>query len=227
MSVHSTDYHDYVFRDGRLVGEFEAMYRNSKDVPWHQDEQADWMDVRLTANLLGDIGPFDEIHDLGCGLGHYLALMKKHLGVAHGRAFGYDISETACAKAREAFPGFVFRPLDLTAIPKTPVVISDARPSARRLFIIRGTLWYVFPKLGNVVRTIRSMMSVGDWLLVVQNFPPLDASFIGKDVIPDHLALIRHFAGSFSSIRHIWYEDTIKALNDNWFMGLFSPRDIK
>lgn len=49
---HSTDYHDYVFRDGKLVGEFEDMYKNSSKVPWHQDEQANWIDVRLTREIL-------------------------------------------------------------------------------------------------------------------------------------------------------------------------------
>ena len=29
MIAVSTDYHDYVFKDGALVGDFEGMYRNS------------------------------------------------------------------------------------------------------------------------------------------------------------------------------------------------------
>ena len=33
----STDYHDYVIKDGRFIGAFEEMYRNCPD-PWHQDE---------------------------------------------------------------------------------------------------------------------------------------------------------------------------------------------
>jgi len=35
------DYHEYVFRDGRLVGDFENMYRHSKDVPWDQGNRAE------------------------------------------------------------------------------------------------------------------------------------------------------------------------------------------
>ena len=67
-------------------------------------------------------------------------------------------------------------------------------------------------------------MSGGDQLLVVQNFPPLDSSFIGKDVIPNHHALIEHFSGLFVLVRHLWYEDTLKVANDNWFIGCFSLR---
>lgn len=48
MNVISKNYHDYVFRDVRLVDEFEAMYQNSDGVSWHQDEQEGWVDIRLT-----------------------------------------------------------------------------------------------------------------------------------------------------------------------------------
>jgi SAM-dependent methyltransferase len=212
MKEVSKDYHDYVFRDGKLVGEFEAMYQNSEGVPWHQDELESWIDVRLTKEMLKDVGPFDEIHDLGCGLGHYLALMKDHLGAKSSRCIGYDISETACVRAKQSLPEFDFIQLDLT---------NTANPQPSRLFIIRGTLWYVYPKLSSVINTIRDLMNDGDKLLVVQNFPPLCGSFIGKDVIPNHHALIKHFSTAFSLVRHIWYEDTLKSSNDNWFIGLF------
>lgn len=32
MAELSKDYHDYVFRDGKPVGEFEAIYRNSSGI---------------------------------------------------------------------------------------------------------------------------------------------------------------------------------------------------
>ena len=110
----STDYHDYVFRDGKLLGEFEEMYRNSSSIPWHQDEQADWMDVRLSIEMLRDMGKFQEIHDVGCGTGHYLDIMASRYLSAGGKCFGYDISATACKKAHAAFPNSTFGTLDLT-----------------------------------------------------------------------------------------------------------------
>ncbi len=221
MTEHSSDYHDYVIRDGKLIGEFEEMYRHSAGVPWHQHEQEEWVDVRLTVEMLKDVAPFDEVHDLGCGLGYYLALMRKHVGSAHCLAIGYDISATACAQARVLFPDSTFRCHDLTTAPPPRAQID--RPAPRRLLMIRGTLWYVFPRLDNVVNAIRGAMSDGDKLLVVQNFPPLESHFVGKDVIPDHHALMRHFARCFAPLRHVWYQDAIKTANDNWFIGLFSP----
>ena len=225
MIKQSSDYHDYVFRDGKLVAEFEDMYRYSEGVPWNQDKQSEWIDVRLTIDLLRDIGPFEEIHDLGCGLGYYLAAMHKQVGAKECRGFGYDISETACQKARLSYPEFDFQTIDMTIASEQTSLSANSRAENRRLFVIRGTLWYVFPKLSNVIKTIRSKMRQGDKLLVVQNFPPLDKPFIGKDVIPNHHALIEHFSGSFALMRSLWYEDAIKAANDNWFIGLFFLRE--
>ena len=116
----STDYHDFVFRDGELVGEFEEMYRNSSTIPWHQDEQAEWMDVLLTKNMLHDLGGFDEIHDFGCGTGHYLDLMAHEFLLPSGLSYGYDISPSACAQAAKIFPKSIFNVLDLTADSRQP-----------------------------------------------------------------------------------------------------------
>ena len=31
-------YQDYVIKDGTLIGNFEEMYHESSEIPWHQDE---------------------------------------------------------------------------------------------------------------------------------------------------------------------------------------------
>ncbi len=221
----STDYHDYVFREGKLVGEFEEMYRNSATMPWHQDEQEHWIDVRLTKDILQDLGRFHEIHDFGCGTGHYLDLIAKHSLATSGKSYGYDVSATACEKAAKFFPNSSFAVLDLTQRTwgNEQEMKSNVQPA--RLFMVRGTLWYVFPKLATVVENIASRMCYSDRLLVVQNFPPLHSAFIGKDVMADHFALLGHFSSHFAVDRHIWYEDRVKAANDNWFIGLFSLKD--
>ena len=222
----STDYHDYVYfpsPDGKQMGEYEEIYVNSAIVPWHQDEQASWIDVRLTKEMMRDVGKFDEIHDLGCGTGHYLNLIAEDSLASGGMTYGYDISETACKKARQFFPHSTFSVLNLIE----PTANGDSQaqagePQPTRLFMIRGTLWHVYPKLGAVIENIRKMMVNGDRLIVVQNFPPLDKDFIGKAVLPNHKALIDHLSHRFVLDRHIWYEDRFALVNDNWFIGLFS-----
>ena len=63
--------------------------------------------------------------------------------------------------------------------------------------MIRGTLWYVFPKLATVIENIANRMRNPDRLLVVQNVPPLHNAFIGKDVLPHHFAFLEHFSSQF------------------------------
>jgi len=219
----STDYHDYVFRDGKLIGEFEEMYRNSAITPWHQDEQEDWIDVRLTKELIEDLGKFDEIHDLGCGTGHYLNIMANYCLRNNGRSYGYDISETACERAKKEFTSSTFRVTDLTVeISKYDLGRESEVRHCSRLFIIRGTLWYVIPKLQTVIENLKNLISVGDRLLIVQNFPPLKDEFVGKDVLPNHHALIDKFSSCFKAQKFVWYEDMTKRVNDNWFIGIFT-----
>ena len=228
----SADYHDYVFHEGKLVAEFEEMYRNSETIPWRQDEQEHWIDLRLTKEILQDIGRFDEIHDFGCGTGHYLDLMVKRSLATNGKSYGYDVSATACGKAASLFPHASFSVLDLTqrttnkeqrTTNNEQRTTNNEQPT--RLFMIRATMWYVFPKLTTVIENIHNRMRYSDRLLVVQNFPPLHTSFIGKDVIPDHFALLEYFSSYFVVDRHIWFEDLMRVANDNWFIGLFSLKD--
>jgi hypothetical protein len=224
----SKDYHDYVFRNGKLVGQFEEMYLHSESIPWHQDEQENWVDVRLTKEMIRNLGKFSEIYDLGCGTGHYLALISDYcLGVG-GKCYGFDVSEAACNKAATFFPQITFAPMDLMV---RSVAFNhydkkiDKGQNQSRLFIIRATLWYVYPKLVTVIDNIHSFMTDGDRLLVVQNFPPLETSFIGKEVIPNHHTLILQFTRLFAIDQHIWYEDHNRSENDNWFIGVFTKKD--
>jgi hypothetical protein len=69
--INSTDYHDFVFVDGKLVGEFEQMYQKSSDVPWHQDRDFMKIDYRVAIEVARMMAPYDEIWELGCGLGYF------------------------------------------------------------------------------------------------------------------------------------------------------------
>jgi SAM-dependent methyltransferase len=217
----SKDYHDYVFKGGRLVGQFDSMYRHSSDVPWHQNDQSAWLDVRLGMELLREYGPFTRIHDFGCGLGYFLDLLGAAVGTRDCLLTGSDVSPTACAKASELFPRAKFNVQDLMT-PSAPTQINAAENvHDKPLFSLRATLWYVFPEIENVVANIAAEMRRDDLLLVVQNFPPLNSDFIGKDVIPNPDSLVQWFGASFRSKRSIWIEDRESCGNDNWFVGLF------
>jgi SAM-dependent methyltransferase len=217
----SEDYHDYVFRDGRLIGQFDAMYRHSRDVPWHQNEQSSWIDVRVGMELLREYGPFTRIHDFGCGLGYFLDLLGAAVGTPDCLLTGSDVSPTACAQASELFPGAKFSVQDLMAPPAPSQTNPAENGHDKPLFSLRATLWYVFPKMENVIANLAAKMKGNDLLLVAQNFPPLNSDFVGKDVIANPDSLVQWFGASFRSKRSIWIEDKESCGNDNWFVGLF------
>ena len=211
--IPSTDYHDYVIKDGKLVGEFEQMYKNSSDVPWHQDKEDERLDVRLSVELLREYGPFPSICDLGCGLGYFLNVMQKEIGAAGGTAVGCDVSATACAKARSVFPGLYFLERDLMS--------NSFIPLPSDLVMIRGVFWYITPNLPTAVVNIEKCCPPGSILMVAQNFPPLDSQFVGKDKLPNPEALHSLFKKNFQTIKTIWLVSGDSNGNDNWFFGIF------
>jgi len=146
MVINSPNYHDYVIKGGKLIGEFEQMYQKAAGTPWHQDEQENWLDVRLTVELLREKGDFDRVIDYGCGLGYYLDILVRRIGAGEG--VGFDVSETAVRIAGDLFPGFCFMQMDLMVPDDRMMQVPNIEGNT--LHVIRGTLLYVFPKLAIV-----------------------------------------------------------------------------
>lgn len=170
--------------------------------------------------MLRDRGPVSQVVDYGCGLGYYLDTLVRGLGAQRGQ--GFDISETAVLKARNLFPDCNFQQADLTVTNNPLLKVNSDESGSAVLHVIRGTLWYVFPKLEAVVGNLVAKLSPADALVVIQNFPPLDSDFVGKEVIPNPDALIGHFtAQSVILESSIWYEKCQGHSNDSWFIGVF------
>lgn len=103
----SAPYHRFVFRDGRLVGEFEEMYaageREGFD-PWQQDGT----DARHAEIVALRPDRVRTLLDLGCGKGTLTA----RLAAGCEGAVAYDVSPTAVRIAQERHPWIDFRVLD-------------------------------------------------------------------------------------------------------------------
>ena len=68
-------YQDYVIKDGKLVGEFEEMYKDFDD-PWEQTTREAWASEKAVGlNLIQKVKA-KRIIELGCGLGHYTKRIK-------------------------------------------------------------------------------------------------------------------------------------------------------
>ena len=219
VEINSDDYHDYVFKNGKLIGEFDQMYRKSKNTPWRQDEQGNWLDIRLAIELIKEYGPYGLISDFGSGYRYFLNQIAQCCGTDNPVLYGYDVSETACKKGRALFPNITFQQFDLMA-EHTVKFKEKRREENKVLFLLRGTLWYVFPKMDNVVRNIINIVNRGDYFFISQNFPPLSSNFVGKDVIPNPQAIFSFFSSFFKPLKAIWLEDKISAGNNNWLITI-------
>jgi SAM-dependent methyltransferase len=90
-------YQDYVIKDGKLVGEFEQMYKDF-DEPWHQTVREEYsseksVGINLILRLKNQSG-IQNVVELGCGFGNYTARIHQ-LGL---NVTGLDISQTAIEK---------------------------------------------------------------------------------------------------------------------------------
>jgi len=129
-------YQDYVIRDGKLVGEFEEMYRDFDD-PWEQSaHEPHALDKTIGLALLRKYGHRRAL-EYGCGLGHFTAQLNREIGAAAG----IDISHTAIRKARADYPDTDFFVGDIS----DELPISTFKPD---VLVFAEITWYVLESLG-------------------------------------------------------------------------------
>ncbi|WP_158306636.1 class I SAM-dependent methyltransferase [Polymorphum gilvum] len=189
----SKDYHDYVFKDGKLVGDFEGMYRYSEEVPWHQDANAFDTIADIDIAILKR-HRFDRICDVGCGLGHFTARMKRELVGPCGQpseVVGLDVSPTAVERAGALHPDCRFAVGDLLS-PDWPTT-RPAVASGYDLVVMRGVLWYVVQDLGTALARFAGLARDGGAALVTLSFPP-SRTWVGQDTIGSQDELHRHLS---------------------------------
>ncbi len=174
---HSSDYHDYVFKDGRRVCRFDDMYRNSSEIPWHQDKTAYYVFSEIDIAVLKQF-EYRTVCEIGCGLGYFSERLRNELagpGGCRPDVTGVDISATAVEQAGLSFPGIRF----------TEGNLLRSRPLAREWFdlvVVKEVLWYVCKDLHGFLNNAVDMAGEGGFLYVSQSFPE-SSTWIGQDVI--------------------------------------------
>lgn len=175
------DYHEYVFRDGKLVGDFDNMYQYAAEVPWHQDTLSDHWSTDVGFLMLKAQAPYGSILEVGCGLGYIAA--KLNAVVQDGPIDAFDVSPVAIRKARRLHPGIQFYVGDVT----------DPTFRPRRhyeLVVVKDLLWYVLDHLETVLRNLEACVATSGALYLCQSFPALAKPFVGKEAIPHPEALL-------------------------------------
>ena len=94
------DYHDYVFKGGKLVGDFDNMYRFAAEVPWHQDKGSESWSSEVGMLMLKDRAPFDTILEIACGLGYISSKLRQLSSQKDSTLDAFDVSPEVFLKAR-------------------------------------------------------------------------------------------------------------------------------
>ena len=165
----ANDYHDYVVKDGRMVGAFEEMYRHCAD-PWHQDAGPS-VEEDLALSLLRG-SSYRRILDLGCGKGRFSDRVREATGAA---VVAVDVAPTAISAGRARY-----RDVDFVAGRVPPIPF---RCAAFDLVVTSHVLWYVLPELSALFAEIRRTLAPGGRYLLVETFYQDGQQRYGNDVM--------------------------------------------
>lgn len=199
---HSDDYHDYVFKDGKLVGKFDEMYKYSKEVPWHQDKTAYSVFSDIDIAVLKQFR-YDSICEIGSGLGYFSNRLHNELGSNSGerpQVTGIDISQTAIKKASKQFQEIRFVVGDI--LKENPL-----QDEYFELIVVKETLWYICHDLKKFMQNVLTMLKKDGFFYISQSFPESD-KWVGKEVIdgPEELKsiLIKYIKPVYINIEYDW-----------------------
>jgi len=142
-------YQDYVIKDGKLVGDFDGLYKNFDD-PWHQSREDNAFDSRRVlavswCNQLRKKYNCNRIVELGCGFGH----LTEQLRQQNFASIGVDISQVAVEKAREINPSSNFVTAGLNEFEKIWQFDPD-------IFLMAEITWYVLDDLEKFIENLRN-----------------------------------------------------------------------
>ena len=196
----SSDYHDYVIKNGRFVGEFEEMYKYSDDIPWHQDKTACLIFSELDFLVLKCFSSdrnFSTIAEVGCGLGFFVNRLLSIL--PDSQITGFDISQTAINSAKERNPDMLFYCRD---------ILQDNFAEFSKQFqlvIAKDFFWYVLDHLDIFLANLSDLSS--KYIYFAQSFPDED-QFLGSDIFPNATALERYLCNSFDLVYSLIEKDS-------------------
>lgn len=144
--VKYSKYQDYVIKDGKLVGEFEQMYKDFDD-PWEQSEKENHAsDKSVCINLVEAFGR-NNVIEFGCGFGQLTDRLRKICP----NTIGLDISQTAIKKAMKRYPKCDFR---ISKFPNFDLLRS-LQPDC---IVMADITWYVLDDLDRFLEFLKKEM---------------------------------------------------------------------
>ncbi len=150
------NYHDYVIKHGKFIGEFDKMYQDFED-PWKQSEQPNRVARAAGIECLKK-HDCKKVLEAGCGLGYYAERMYQETGNV---PISVDLSSTAIEKAQINFPHLNFKVADISSeLEKFKEV---------DCVLLSEIMWYILDDLDDILTDLRKHFK-GKKLLINQVF---------------------------------------------------------
>lgn len=163
----SNDYHNYVIREGKFIGDFESMYQNCDD-PWNQLAEAEISYIRAATCVSIKRYNLGSIVELGCGLGKTTNYIKRNTGID---ITGVDVSGTAIKKARGMYPDIKF---------KVDSALSISHNEGQQNYLFAEIMWYILDDLDEIIENI-STECKGRYVMINQTFYPNGCQTYGTE----------------------------------------------
>jgi len=203
-------YQDYVIKDGRLVGEFEEMYRDFSD-PWEQStREAFASEKAMVLNAIRALNP-STVVEIGCGLGHFSERIRA-TGVPN--VIGIDVSKTAVEKAAASFPHCRFELADILDF----AILEKHRP---QIIVMAEITWYVLDKLCRFLNYLKAEMPSVYLAHLLVTYPEGEQKY-GMEFFVNLNQII-----SFFGMNYVEYGEVLKPLHGRtkrtYFLGRYLP----
>lgn len=206
-------YHDFVIKDGELVGKFEEMYQQCDD-PWHHESINRYATSQVIAlhqlGMLKELKGVARVLDLGCGKGYFSAEIAK-LGLD---VIGFDIAETAIRKARERSSSGRFEVGTL----KDRDRILAARPDC---IVMRQITWYILEELRSFLAFLKSELPSTFLLHILAIYPPGEQKY-GREYFTDLSGILSYFGSFGMQLLEYGEVKNFYGAGDTFFLGCWS-----
>jgi SAM-dependent methyltransferase len=203
-------YQDYVIAGGKLVGEFEEMYRDFDD-PWEQTTREQFRSEKAVAlNLIQQLqtgAGAKRVLELGCGFGDFAARATA-FGV---EAVGMDISETAILKARQRHPETRFVVGAIADHEKIKAIAPD-------IIVMAEITWYVLEELRDFIAFLKRDLPNAYLIHLLMTYAPGVQQY-GKDHFTDIEGIKRYFDYDYLESGLVHYDGGART----WFLGRPKP----
>jgi SAM-dependent methyltransferase len=209
MSDSEPDYHPFVFRNGKFVGKFEEMYQQVKD-PWHQQQVATGTKYDLILALT-QRRSYATVLDVGSALGMFTNRLRRSQPQANLAAI--DVSQTAVARAKQAYPEIDFRAMDILAG-------LSFRDDSFDLIMMLEVLWYVLGDVDRVMNELARVLAPGGHICIALDMPE---NPVGREIISNADDLIRLVSQFFEVLEIVHFQDRAIGSN-NYFVFAISRK---